>query len=182
MHKHRNMPLHMLHDESPPTGAVSDTGIPIAGFPSSALRTAAHRSDLVGAMRAFYEETDRLIADRHPTCWNKGACCDFTRLGSRLYVTALEVCYYLAAHQVPAVMGDACPHAYDGSCHARDHRPLGCRVYHCDPQAQAWQGPLMEERLARLRVLHEELGVAYFYADWIRILRSLGPAGSTGYV
>ena len=180
MHQRRDLLLPVLQAELPSNRVASETGDHIAGFRASALRAASFRPDLVSAMQAFYEETERLIADRRPMCWNKGVCCNFTRLGSRLFVTALEVSYYLAAHQVPTVRGDVCPHAYDGACHVRDHRPLGCRVYHCDPHAQDWQGPLTEERLARLRALHEKLRVTYFYADWLRILRALGAEGSTG--
>ena len=68
---------------------------------------------------------------------------------------------------------DICPHAHEGRCHVRDRRPLGCRIFYCDPKAQAWQGPLTEDLLARLRKLHVELDVPYFYADWMLVMRAL---------
>ena len=135
---------------------------------------AAQRADVVAAMRSFYAETDRLIAAHEPICRNRGRCCRFGQVGHRLYVTALEVAYYLAAGPpAPSIADDACPHAYDGGCHARDRRFLGCRVFFSDPASQAWQCPLIEERLAYLRRLHDELRVPYFYADWMRVLASL---------
>jgi hypothetical protein len=138
------------------------------------LREAARRPEVVAVMHDFYAESDRLIAAKGATCWNRGACCHFGMFGHRLYVTALEVCYYLAtAEPPPPVNDDTCPHAREGRCHARERRPLGCRVFYCDPAAQGWQGPVSEERLGRLRAMHDELNVPYFYADWIAVLRAL---------
>ncbi|MBI4581870.1 MAG: hypothetical protein HY718_19390 [Planctomycetes bacterium] len=145
-------------------------------IPVDALYQAAKRPEVVAAMRAFYGDADRRIAAHSPTCWNRGACCRLGEYGHRLYVTALEVAYYLAhrrQEQVPTVTGESCPHAHDGQCHARERRPLGCRIFYCDPAAQHWQGPLTEELLRRLRRLHDELNVPCFYADWLVVLRAL---------
>ena len=103
-----------------------------------------------------------------------GDCCRFGAFGHRLFVTALEIAYYLASGPIaPDAQEDSCPHARDGACLARDRRFTGCRVFFCDPGSQGWQGPLTEERMACLRRLHEELGVAYFYADWMTVLQAL---------
>jgi len=132
----------------------------------------AAREDVIGAMREFFEAVDKDIAVRGALCTNRGACCRFGEFGHRLYVTTLEVVYFLAKHPLCLpVTGDVCPHAIDGSCHARDGRPLGCRVFYCDPNAQDWQGPLTEEMLARLRDMHIRLNVPYVYQDWLNILR-----------
>ena len=148
-------------------------GLTSEHIPVDALLEAAQRSEVVAAMQDFYEETDRLIAEQAATCWNKGNCCRFGEFEHRLYVTALEVCYYLANGGLPAPPTlDACPHAYDGKCHARDRRHLGCRVFFCDPSAQDWPAPLTEKRLQRLRQLHERVGIPYFYADWMTVLRA----------
>lgn len=138
------------------------------------LIEASKRSEIIERMRSFYAETDRLIAEHSPTCWNRGQCCSFGTFGHRLYVTALEVAYYLSAVELlTPITDDACPHAFDGKCHMRDHRPLGCRVYFCDPDAQSWQGPLTEDRLAELRKLHEQFDIPYLYADWMVVLKAL---------
>ena len=71
------------------------------------------------------------------------------------------------------LIDDRCPHAQGDRCHVRDRRPLGCRIFYCDPKAQAWQGPLMEDQLARLHATHDELDVPYFYADRVLVLRAL---------
>ena len=77
---------------------------------------------------------------------------------------------------VPEVLGETCPHAFGGLCHVRAFRPMGCRIFFCDPAAQHWQGPMTETQLARLRRMHEELRVDYVYADWLDILRALRAA------
>ncbi len=149
--------------------------------PINVLLEAARRPEVVEAMRAFYEQVDRRIGEKEATCLNKGECCRFGRFGHRLYVTALEVCYYLAKGVAPPIVtDDACPHAHQGRCHARDRRPLGCRIFYCDTRAQQWQGPLTEDQLTRLRALHHELDVPYFYADWMQVLRVLQSANGPG--
>lgn len=159
----------------------------------------AGRNELLSAVRDFYAEVDREVASRGPTCWNKGACCRFGAYGHRLYVTTLELVYYLAlggldehaddasgarqgAEQALPVLheiqqetmaGDTCPHAHGGICHVRQRRPMGCRVFFCDPAAQGWQNPLSEALLGRLRVIHDELNVPYMYVDWMSAMRAL---------
>jgi len=150
---------------------VADVNIPVA-----TLRQAAGRREVVAVMAEFLAEADRRIAEHHPTCRNRGHCCRFGEFGHRLYVTALEVVYYLAmaGHNGGAVViDDACPHCRGGRCTARDGRPLGCRIFYCDPAASEFQAPLTEEMLRRLRQLHHRLGVPYFYADWLNVLRTL---------
>ena len=138
------------------------------------LRRAAARPEVISAVEAVYAGVGRWIAQQSPVCGKKGDCCRFGTFGHRLYVTALEVCYYLANGKPPLqVVGEVCPHLVGGRCHARNRRPLGCRIYYCDPQAQHWQGPFTEDQLRRLRALHDELSVPYFYADWLAILRVL---------
>jgi hypothetical protein len=143
-------------------------------LPIEGVVNAARRPEVRAAMERFLEDADREIDHQPATCWNRGHCCRFGEYGHRLYVTALEVCYYLSAGGMPpAVTHDACPHATGGMCHARDRRPLGCRIFFCDAAAQPWQGPLTEMLLGRLRDLHAELNVPYFYADWITVLQAL---------
>lgn len=164
-------------DTALPTGSVdfhttcSETLLPV---PSSVLLEHARRPEVVTAMREFYAEADREIADHGATCWNKGECCRFGQFGHRLYVTSLEIAYYLATGNFPPpVTSDTCPHAIDGKCHARERRPFGCRVFYCDPSAQHWQGPLSEQRLAQLKAMHEALRVPYMYVDWMTVVKAM---------
>src|SRR5688572_16070154 len=43
-----------------------------------------------------------------------------------------------------------CPYQVDGLCTARNARPLGCRLYFCDENAQSWQNEVYEKYHARL--------------------------------
>ena len=157
-----------------------------------AIRVAAKRSEVIAAIESLYRALDAEIIGHAPTCWNKGECCRFGEYGHRLYVTPLEVAYYLAIQAVPETLaappsatslavlnsgglssGDTCPHARGGRCQIRSVRPMGCRIFYCDPAARHWQGPMTEAYLARLRELHDTLGVPYFYADWMKVQEML---------
>jgi hypothetical protein len=147
-------------------------------IPLPDILAASKREDVVAAMREFYTAADMLVASKGATCWNSGECCRFGKYGHRLYITTLELCYYVAAGRgAPPITEDSCPHAYAGRCHARDQRPAGCRIYFCDPTAEAWQGPITELLLGRLKQMHEELAVPYVYADWMQALHALEAAG-----
>jgi hypothetical protein len=142
------------------------------------ILTAAERRDVRDAMQTFYDETDRRIAALPYTCWNKGECCRFGQFGHRLYVTTLEAACFIAeapdlTQPFPAITEDACPCAHDNQCNARDRRPLGCRIFYCDPAARDWQAPLNEELLKRLREMHDQYDVPYIYADWMQVLKAI---------
>lgn len=127
---------------------------------------------------ALYEEVDREVAARSPICTNRGACCKFAEYGHRLYVTSVELAYFAGGHADDWRMpdgGGACPYQRGGVCTAREHRPLGCRVFFCDAASANWQGPLYEEFLARLQRLGEDLGVEYRYVEWLSALSEITP-------
>ena len=50
---------------------------------------------------------------------------------------------------------------------------MGCRLYFCDPNAQAWQNTVYETYHARLQALHAEFGVPYEYLEWRAALQRL---------
>ncbi|MEI8198293.1 MAG: hypothetical protein WCI73_20560, partial [Phycisphaerae bacterium] len=66
----------------------------------------------------------------------------------------------------PQTPAPGCPYQVDNLCTVRAARPMGCRIYFCDPNAQAWQNRVYETYHARLRGLHEEFGVPYEYLEW----------------
>jgi hypothetical protein len=139
-----------------------------------AIEQASRRPDVQQVMAAFYARVDREIAGQPGTCWNRSECCHFESYGHRLYVTTLEAAYFLAVQQDhPTGPDGSCPHAVAGRCTAREPRPLGCRVFFCDPLAADWQGPLTEQRLAELRQMHTELRVPYAYLEWLTVLRAV---------
>jgi hypothetical protein len=52
-------------------------------------------------------------------------------------------------------------------------RPFGCRIFFCDATATEWQNEQYERFHARIKRLHEELAIPYFYVEWRLALRSL---------
>jgi hypothetical protein len=146
----------------------------VEDIPVDAIIQAARRSDIISSMKKFYAELDRCIAEQQATCKQCGKCCDFGTFGHRSYVTALEAAYYLfSGRTVPTVESDVCPHLVDNKCQARDRRTIACRIFYCAPESQEWQWPLTEEFHARLRVLHDDFNVPYFYADLMILLKAL---------
>lgn len=134
------------------------------------------RAELAERMRAFYADVDAEIASHRPTCWNRGACCKFDTYDHNLFVTTIELAYFAGgkSNDRRRPSGDgSCPYQISGQCTAREHRPLGCRVFFCDPAAQGWQSPLYEARLKQLQQLGEELGIDYRYTEWLSALRAV---------
>ncbi len=124
-------------------------------------------------MTAFYVEVDAAIAARKPVCVNRGDCCKLDSFGHRMFVTDVELAYFTQGvhHRWRSPDGSgSCPYQQEGRCTAREHRPLGCRIFFCDPQARAWQGPEYERRLAELKGIGEKLGFAYRYREWLSAL------------
>ena len=124
-------------------------------------------------MTRFYAKVDRMIESHGPTCWNRGACCQFGRYGHKLYVTSAELAYFvrgLGGHfRVPS-NDTACPYQIQGQCTAREYRPLGCRIFYCDPDAQHWQNDAYERQLKELKSVSEDYGIDYHYCEWLSAL------------
>lgn len=134
-------------------------------------------------MSEFYARVDAEVASHSPLCHNRGLCCKFAAYGHRLYVTQPEYAYFangLAGDWRPVDPDQSdCPYHVGGVCTARTHRPLGCRVYFCDENAQEWQGPVYERFLAELKQIGQDFGMPYAYREWLSALRE-GNEGATG--
>jgi hypothetical protein len=62
------------------------------------------------------------------------------------------------------VTPDFCPFQKGNLCTAREPRPLGCRVYYCDPNYQEAGRRISETYLRRLKDLADAEGVPWHYA------------------
>ena len=125
----------------------------------------------------LYREVDRDVAAAGPVCVASGRCCRFKEYGHVLFLSNLEAEVLLAGappYERP-VTPEFCPFQKGNLCTAREPRPLGCRVYFCDPQYQETAGQLTEAYLRRLKELAEELGVAWRYAPLHYFLNADGP-------
>jgi len=115
---------------------------------------------------ALYAEVDAAVSAAGPRCDSSGRCCRFKEWGHVLYLSGLEAEVLLesAPPYTPPVSADGCPFQVGAFCTARDPRPLGCRIYFCDPAYQDTGNALMESSLAKLKRLAEELEVEWKYA------------------
>lgn len=136
----------------------------------------AQRDALAVQMAAFYDRVDRAVERHGAVCRNRGVCCHFGRYGHKLYVTSVELAYFVLGHQenwrIPR-KDTACPYQIEGQCTARNHRPLGCRVFYCDPETQHWQNDEYERHLKDLKAISEACGVDYHYCEWLSALESV---------
>jgi hypothetical protein len=122
--------------------------------------------ELRAEVLAIYAEADAAVAAAGPRCDASGRCCRFKEYGHTLFISNLEADVLVAAappYRQPA-SADFCPFQVDNLCTARDPRPLGCRVYFCDPAYQETGNAISETYLRRLKALAEEHGTDWRYA------------------
>src|SRR5438067_1379881 len=114
----------------------------------------------------LYDEVDQAVAAAGPVCVASGRCCRFKEYGHVLFLSNLEAEVLLAdapPYEQP-VASDFCPFQKQNLCTAREPRPLGCRVYYCDPNYQETGNRSTETYLARLKALAAEHGEPWHYA------------------
>jgi hypothetical protein len=113
----------------------------------------------------LYEEVDAEIQAAGPVCVASGRCCRFKEYGHVLFLSNLEADVLLsqAPSYQPPVTPDFCPFQKDNLCTAREPRPLGCRIYYCDPSYQETMHALTEKYVRRLKDLAGANGVEWRY-------------------
>jgi hypothetical protein len=114
----------------------------------------------------LYRKVDQTVAAAGPVCIASGRCCRFKEYGHVLYLSNLEAEVLLDAappYQKP-VSPDFCPFQKDNLCTAREPRPLGCRIYYCDPSYQETGNRITEDALHELKQLAQEHGISWEYA------------------
>ncbi len=149
----------------------------MADLPARWMRHAREPA-VVARLESIQRRLAGEIASRGPTCWASGRCCNFERAGHRLFATGLETAYTIARLDYPltqdalraAVDRGGCPFQVGGLCGVHTLRPVGCRVYFCDPTAQGWMEDLAERAHRSMRELHESEGIEYRYGEWRSML------------
>ncbi len=135
----------------------------------------AGRPEVHAALAQFYATIDADVASRNPACELSGRCCRFDQYGHRLYVTSLEIAWMLRQFGGPAAdrlqeatlpANEGCPFQVGKLCSVHALRPLGCRLYFCDPSAAGWLNTVHEQYLGVLRGIHDNHGIAYHYQEW----------------
>lgn len=129
----------------------------------------------------LYAEVDREIAAAGPVCVASGRCCRFKEYGHTLFLSHLEAEVLLAdapEFDPGSVTADFCPFQKGNLCTARESRPLGCRIYYCDPNYQQTAQDLSEKYLRRLKQLASDNDLGWRYAPLHLFLRESSKATS----
>jgi hypothetical protein len=114
----------------------------------------------------LYRQVDAEVKSAGPVCVASGRCCRFKEHGHVLCISNLEAAVLLSAappYEKP-VSADFCPFQKGNLCTAREPRPLGCRIYYCDPAYQETGNQLTEKYLHQLKELAIESGLDWRYA------------------
>ncbi|MBI4878218.1 MAG: hypothetical protein HY812_00960 [Planctomycetes bacterium] len=124
-------------------------------------------------LRALYAELALEIERAGVRCALRGACCDFASAAHVLFATSLEVEHARrngGAAPAPAAPS-ACPFHVQDRCLLRAGRPLGCRVYFCDPDFAERMHELAARYHDRVARIHEEHGISYEYGRFVEMIR-----------
>ena len=133
--------------------------------------------DLRREVLAVYADVDRAVAAAGPRCDASGRCCRFTEYGHTLFLSHFEAEILLDAGLpfTPPVTRDGCPFQVGNLCTARDARPLGCRIYFCDPTYEETGNAITEDALARLKRLADDHEAGWQYAP-LHVFLNAAPA------
>ncbi|MCG6157300.1 hypothetical protein [Rubinisphaera margarita] len=116
-------------------------------------------------VQTVYDWVDSAVAEAGPRCEISGRCCRFRDYGHRLYLTRIEADILFrqplpeghdTAERTDATAVDqVCPYQHNGLCTGREKRPLGCRIYFCDPGYDERCCEITEEAISRLKEIHK---------------------------
>ena len=129
-------------------------------------------------LKALYAQLGEELRVLSVRCDLSGLCCDFEKSGHVLMSTDLEVEHARQSAPHPSLEGPAntCPHFRSGLCGLREGRPLGCRVYFCDPEYADKMQQVSERYHRRVVQIHERHGLSYRYGRFVDAIRRRGPS------
>ena len=135
--------------------------------PSPTIADPARLDAIRDGLRIIYDELAAEVEATGVACGLSGRCCRFREYDHTLFLSGIEAELLLAdAPPPPRPLDDGatCPwQDRAGRCTAREARPLGCRVYYCDPAYQDQGQEIAERQIAALKRLTERLGHSWDY-------------------
>lgn len=122
--------------------------------------------DLRRDVLAVYAAADAAVAAAGPKCQASGRCCRFAEYGHTLFLSHFEAELLLeSAPAYPQPVGrEGCPFQVGNLCTARESRPLGCRIYFCDPAYTDAMNRITEDAVAALKRIADTRGTGWRYA------------------
>lgn len=140
----------------------------IEASPSADDSSTPAKSTPEAELKALYEQVDREVARYGPACQLSGRCCRFKEFAHTLFASTVEIRYLVAAAPEPSRpldRGETCPWQDErGRCTARDARPLGCRIFYCDPAYQESAHEISERSIKELKKITQRWNLAWSYA------------------
>ena len=128
------------------------------------------QSPLHQDLLTIIDQVDQQVSAENPKCEVSGRCCRFREYGHRLYLTQPEAEYLFSVpwEETSEAQPGLCPYQVKGLCTARERRPLGCRIFFCDPNYEETMIEITESSLTQLKQAHQQHNVPYCYAnlDW----------------
>jgi Fe-S-cluster containining protein len=136
--------------------------------------------DLRRKVLDVYAAADAAVAAAGPRCDASGKCCRFTEYGHTLFLSQFEADILLesAPDYATPVTRDGCPFQVGSLCTARESRPLGCRIYFCDPGYQETGNQITEDSIAALKRIADEFETGWRYAPLHVFLNEAEPVKS----
>lgn len=132
-------------------------------------------SSLQHDLLALYEELENELANYAPRCEMSGRCCRFAEYGHMLFLSTVEA-ELLLKEPPPGPLDRAdqqCPYQCGVICTARERRPLGCRVFFCDPRYQPHMQEIAERYTTRLKQIIVQHGREWSYGPLPAILKQV---------
>jgi Fe-S-cluster containining protein len=124
---------------------------------------------------AIYAEVDAAVKAASPRCDASGRCCRFEEYGHTLFLSRFEAEILLESappYEKPVTRA-LCPFQVNNLCTAREPRPLGCRIYFCDPAYTEIGNAITEDAIRQLKALADEYETGWEYAPLHHFLNSL---------
>lgn len=129
----------------------------------------------------IYEALDADVRAAGPVCDLSGRCCRFREYGHTLFISRSEAELLLENGLPPGAIIEegSCPFQQGTLCTARESRPLGCRVFYCDPRFAGRGEELSEHYIARMKELHRSEGAGWEYRPLHHFLREAKETNTT---
>lgn len=133
----------------------------------SLVAQARAKPEFLDAVHRLYEELEQVTCAAGIACLGGGACCRFDLADHVLMVSTGELALLAQAPgRLPPkkVKASRCPFQIGPRCHARDSRPLGCRLFYCRDSDHRLS-ITSEEFHDRLRNLHTRWSICHVYVE-----------------
>jgi len=141
----------------------------------AAVEACRANEDLLEKLREIYRDIDGEMASLGARCMGGGACCKFDVAGHELYVSTGEL-GLLTGVDPPfpdRLRAGRCPYQIGPRCTARDRRPLGCRIFFCDPRLTDSLRACYESYHRRIKSAHQSCWAPYAYMELTSCLLQL---------